>query len=78
MAKLSSFTFISLNGFYKDGGGGIAWHKHGAEEGEYSAQSLQGGNALLFGRFTYEMMRSFWPTDVARQQFPDVYEAYGP
>jgi dihydrofolate reductase len=27
---------------------------------------------ILFGRITYEMMASFWPTDMARQSMPDV------
>ncbi len=26
----------------------------------------------MFGRVTYEMMKSFWPTPMAAEQFPDV------
>lgn len=65
MRKLSVFNFITLNGFYKAPGGDISWHRHGAEENEYSADSLQADNILLFGRVTYEMMAGFWPTPMA-------------
>jgi dihydrofolate reductase len=74
MGKLSSFTFLSLDGYYKGFNEDVSWHKHGAEEGAYSASSLQSGNILLFGRTTYEMMAGFWPTPQAAQAFPEVAE----
>jgi dihydrofolate reductase len=74
MGKLNSFTFITLDGYYKTLDGDISWHKHGGEEGSYSAESLQSGNMLLFGRTTYEMMASFWPTPMAMDLFPVVAE----
>ncbi len=72
MATLSSFTFLSLDGYYKGLNEDISWHHHGEEEGQFSADSLQSENILLFGRKTFEMMASFWPTEMAAQQFPDV------
>jgi dihydrofolate reductase len=72
MRKLSTFTFITLDGYYKGLNEEISWHKHGAEEGEYSAESLKSGNILLFGRSTYEMMASFWPIPMAYDSFPVV------
>lgn len=73
MATLTSFTFITLNGFYKDAGNGISWHDHGgSEEGQFSADNSQRDNILLFGRATYEMMASFWPTQMARESMPVV------
>lgn len=74
MRKLSSFTFITLDGYYKGQNEVINWHKHGAEEGEFSANNLKSGNILLFGRTTYEMMASFWPTQMAKDSFPLVAE----
>ncbi|MCU7551647.1 dihydrofolate reductase family protein [Chitinophagaceae bacterium LB-8] len=74
MRKLSSFTFITLDGYYKGQDQDISWHKHGAEEGEFSAKSLKSGNILLFGRTTYEMMASYWPTQMAMDSFPLVAE----
>ena len=72
MATLSSFTFLSLDGYYKGLNDDISWHQHGEEEGQFSADSLQSGDILLFGRKTFELMASFWPTEMAAQQFPDV------
>jgi dihydrofolate reductase len=72
MAKLNSFTFMSLNGFYKGMDEDIQWHQHGKEEAEYSVESLKTGNTLLFGRKTYEMMKSFWPTQMAFDTYPEV------
>ncbi len=72
MATLSSFMFLSLDGYYKGLNEDISWHHHGEEEGQFSADSLQSENALLFGRKTFEMMASFWPTEMAAQQFPEV------
>lgn len=74
MRKLSAFTFITLNGFYKGTHEDISWHKHGREEADYSAESLQSENILIFGRVTYEMMASFWPTPMALESSPLVAE----
>ncbi|QHT69953.1 dihydrofolate reductase [Rhodocytophaga rosea] len=74
MRTLSSFTFISLNGYFKGENEDTSWHRHGDEEGKYSEESLQSQNVLLFGRTTYEMMRHFWPSAMAAQLFPKVAE----
>jgi dihydrofolate reductase len=72
MRKLSSFTFLSLNGYFKGENEDTSWHRHRAEEGKYSEESLQSEDILLFGRTTYEMMYSFWPSPLAAQLFPAV------
>jgi len=74
MRKISSFTFITLNGCYKGLNEDISWHKHGEEEAAYSLESLKSGNTLIFGRVTYEMMASFWPTPMALETAPFVAE----
>src|SRR5688572_17823062 len=72
MRHLSSFTFITLNGFYKDENNGIDWHKHGEEEEQFSKDSMRSGSILLFGRLTYDLMAGWWPTEQAKQAMPDV------
>ncbi|MBO9570858.1 MAG: dihydrofolate reductase family protein [Chitinophagaceae bacterium] len=73
MGKLIVFEFITLNGFYKGPGEDIGWHKHGEEEAEFSKENFESdARILLFGRVTFEMMASYWPTDQARQEFPEV------
>lgn len=74
MHTLSAFLFISLNGYYKGPNGDLSWHRHGAEESAFSESAVGAGNTLLFGRVTYEMMASFWPTPMAMQQAPVVAE----
>lgn len=72
MATLSSFTFLTLNGFYKGPGNDTSWHRHGVEEAQFSVDSMKSGNTLLFGRKTYHLMAGFWPTPTAAQAFPEV------
>jgi len=76
MRKLNSFTFITLNGYYKGANEDIGWHKQfqGEEENKYSGDSVKSDNILLFGRTTYEMMASWWPSDEARKQMPELAE----
>lgn len=72
MRKLNVFNFVTLNGFFEGPNHDISWHKHGGEENKYSDDSLQAENILLFGRRTYEMMFSFWPTPMAAEMFPET------
>lgn len=65
MIKLTSFTFISLNGFYRGVNDSINWHQHGREEAEYSVERLESDDTSLFGTVTYEMIKSCWPTKMA-------------
>ena len=75
MSKITAFNFITLNGYFEGATkGDISWHKHGREEKEYSAEALQSENILLFGRVTYEMMASFWPTPMAMEHDPATAE----
>lgn len=72
MAKLSSFTFITINGYVSDLNGDISWHRHGVEENQYAMDGLNSENYLVFGRKTYEMMASFWPSPMALENDPDM------
>jgi len=64
MAKLSVYNFVSANGFFKGVNDDISWaHQNPSEEqNQFASENAQGGAILLFGRKTYEMMASFWPT----------------
>lgn len=72
MRKVTAFIFTTLNGFFETPNHEISWHRHGGEENKYSDDSLQVGNILLFGRRTYEMMYSFWPTEMAAEMYPET------
>ena len=66
--------FVTLNGYFEGPNGDIRWHRHGAEEQQYSVEGLKSESILLFGRKTYEMMASYWPTPMAAQNSPLVAE----
>ena len=72
MKKLSVFNFLTLNGYYKGLSDDISWHKHGKEEAEFASEGAQTESTLIFGRKTYEMMASYWPTDQGMNDNPGV------
>jgi len=75
MRRLSAFEQVSVDGFFTDARGDMSWaHKQDPEWNEFAASNAKGGGALLFGRVTYEMMASFWPTAAARQMNAAVAE----
>jgi dihydrofolate reductase len=76
MATLNVFNFMSLDGYYKGASEDISWHKQGTgpEETAYAEQGARSGSILLFGRVTYQMMASFWPTPQALKTLPGVTE----
>jgi len=71
--KLIVFNQVSLDGYFVDANGDMSWaHKNDAEWNAFTAENASGESTLLFGRVTYEMMASFWPTPAALEQFPAV------
>jgi dihydrofolate reductase len=75
MRKLSVFNQVSVDGFFKTLDGDVAWTHEGAPDAEldeWVAGNASSGGALLFGRVTFELMASFWPTPMAMQQMPIV------
>jgi dihydrofolate reductase len=75
MRRLSAFEQVSLDGFFTDAGGDMSWaHKQDPEWNEFAAGNASGEGALVFGRVTYEMMASFWPTPAAREANAAVAE----
>ncbi len=75
MRRVIAFEQVSLDGFFVDGKGDMSWaHKRDAEWTEFAGSNASGDAALVFGRVTYEMMASFWPTPQARESMPAVAE----
>jgi dihydrofolate reductase len=73
MPIVSAFISLSLDGCYADAGSSMNWaHSNDAEQAEFTASNAKGGGRLLFGRITYDMMASFWPTSAAAQMMPVV------
>ena len=78
MGKIISFTHVSVDGFFAGPKGEIDWFSHQDEEDRrFSAEASRGSGTLVFGRTTYELMRSFWPTPEGMKGNPDVAEVMG-
>ena len=75
MRKLSMFNTISLDGYFTDSNNDMSF-AHGAQNdsewNDYVSGNASGNGVLLFGRVTYQMMASFWPSEAARQSMPSV------
>jgi dihydrofolate reductase len=75
MRTLTVFNSITLDGFFTGKGGDLGWAHADSPDPEFQAftqDNARGGGMLAFGRKTYEMMASFWPTEEGRKTDPVV------
>ncbi|HMU46333.1 MAG TPA: dihydrofolate reductase family protein [Chitinophagaceae bacterium] len=62
MRKIISFTHISLDGFLAGPNGEMNWIKIDDEIFAHVEKRISQGDTALYGRVTYDMMESYWPT----------------
>ena len=77
MRKLIVFNHVSLDGYFVDRNGDMSWAHKARQDAEWNAfvaGNASGGGVLLFGRITYELMASYWPTPLALKNDPIVAE----
>jgi dihydrofolate reductase len=75
MSTISVFNHVTIDGFYAGPNGEIDWFKDVPSDSAFDAHThrqSQGASTLLFGRTTYEMMQSFWPTPAAMESDPHI------
>lgn len=72
MRKIFLFMMTSLDGYFEGPDHDISWHNADAEFNEFSIQQLGEVDTLVFGRKTYELMASYWPTEAAIADDPEV------
>lgn len=53
---------VTLDGFFEGENHSIDWHNVDEEFNEFAKEQLNTADILLFGRITYELMASYWPT----------------
>ncbi len=76
MRKVLVFNNVSLDGYIADEKGDMSWaHTQDPEWLAFTSENAKGQAEMLFGRITYEMMASWWPTPQAKQSMPDVARA---
>jgi dihydrofolate reductase len=77
MSKLVVFNNVTLDGYFTGADGDFSWGHNGMEDAEFKAfvnDNASGEGRLLFGRITYELMASYWPTPIAFKNDPIVAE----
>jgi len=65
MRKIVSFVHVSLDGYIASDDEGMAslgWISLSDDMFEYVEQRIQQTDTALYGRVTYQMMESYWPT----------------
>jgi dihydrofolate reductase len=62
MRKIISFMHISLDGFVAGPNGELDWVKVDEEIFSHVGKRISQGDAALYGRVTYQLMESYWPT----------------
>jgi dihydrofolate reductase len=74
MREVLFFMMVTLDGFFEGPNHDINWHNVDEEFNDFAIAQLNEVDMLLFGRRTYEMMASYWPTPGAVQDDPIVAE----
>jgi len=62
MRKIISFMHISLDGFVAGPKGEMNWIKVDQEIFDHVGKRINEGDTAFYGRTTYQMMESYWPT----------------
>lgn len=62
MRRLVLFMHASLDGFVAGPNGEMDWIDVNDEMFEYAGQRTRDADTALYGRVTYQMMESYWPT----------------
>jgi dihydrofolate reductase len=72
MRKVFLFMMVTLDGFFEGPNHEIDWHNVDEEFNEFAIHQLDDVDMLLFGRVTYQLMASYWPTPFAKEDDPIV------
>ncbi len=72
MGKIIVFNLTTLDGYFEGPNREIDWHHVDDEFNEFAIEQLNTVDTLLFGRVTYELMASYWPTPTAIKDDPIV------
>jgi dihydrofolate reductase len=63
---------VTVDGFFEGPHGEIDWHTVDDEFNEFAIDQLHSAGGLIFGRVTYQLMASYWPTPAALTDDPTV------
>ena len=77
MRKLTVFNSVTTDGYFAGEKGDLSWAHAGSDDPEWKQfviQNAKGGGVMVFGRKTYDLMNSYWPTNEAIKSDPEVAE----
>src|SRR6266536_5768477 len=72
MKKIIVQNMVSIDGYYEGPNHEIDWHNVDAEFNDAAIKNLNSVDTLLFGRKTYQLMESYWPTEQALKDDPVI------
>jgi dihydrofolate reductase len=62
MRKIFLFMMVTLDGFFEGPDHDLSWHVVDAEFNDFAQAQMREADTILFGRRTYQLMESFWPS----------------
>lgn len=72
MRKIVLFMMVTLDGFFEGPDHDLSWHMVDKEFNDFAQKQLQEGDTMLFGRRTYQLMESYWPSPIGIEDDPEV------
>jgi dihydrofolate reductase len=72
MRKVIVFNMISTDGYFEGLNHTLDWHNIDGEFNDFAIAQLDEADTLVFGRRTYELMASFWSSEIAQKDDPAV------
>src|ERR1700742_4338844 len=72
MRKIFLFMMVSLDGYIEGPDHDLSWHQVDAEFNDFAQAQMKEADTILFGRRTYQLMESFWPSKAGLEGDPAV------
>ena len=72
MRKVIFFMLTTLDGYCEGPDNDIGWHNMDEEFNDFAIRQTGEFGALLFGRVAYELRASYWPTEAANRDDPEI------
>jgi dihydrofolate reductase len=72
MRQIILFNVVTLDGYFEGPNRDITWHNVDDEFNQFAIAQLNSADGLIFGRVTYGLMASYWPTESAKTDDPIV------
>ena len=72
MRKLLAFHHVSADGYFVGRDGDLSWtrHEQDPEYKQFADENARRDSVLVFGRLSYQMMASWWPSPMALEREP--------